>query len=159
VSFGKRFKYTTITKYIPERTKTKTHQGLREIQRKPEELRHEFSMNYADQYINDVLKTAAVEISRHRKLAKNIVSMRGKVPHFKEGMMIFSGIRIDVGEKAVDLLTRSGEILSIPFDKRSRNRELETLTDIAQKKREFSRVRLTWNKEGFLNVDIRLLKN
>ncbi|MHA1906837.1 MAG: hypothetical protein ACW98Y_06060 [Candidatus Thorarchaeota archaeon] len=157
-SFGRRFKYTTITKYVSERVKTQTHQGLREIQRKPEDLRNEFAQALAEQYIKDVVKTAAVEITNYRKLAKTLVSIRGKIPHFKDGMMIVSGFLIDVGIKAVDLLTLSGESLSIPFDKRSRNREIDILTDIAERKRKFERVRLTWNKEGFLNIDIRTPK-
>ncbi len=158
VSFGRRFKYTTITKYIPERIKAKTHQGIREVQRGPEEIRNLFSKTYADQYVDDVLQSAAVEVTRYRKLAENLVSIRGKVPHFKEGMMIVSGFLVDVAVKAIDLLTLSGEVLPIPFDKRSRNREIAILTDLAEKKRKFDRVRLTWNKEGFLNVDIRLPK-
>jgi hypothetical protein len=158
VSFGRRFKYATIIKHIPERVKTKTNQGIREVQRTPEELRNLFSSTIANQYADDVLKTAAVEITRYRKLAKNLVSIRGKVPHFKEGVIIGSGFIIDVGAKALDLLTLTGDTLPIPFDKRSRNREIDTLTEIAGKKRKFDRVRLTWNKEGFLNVDIRLPK-
>ncbi|MCK5152174.1 MAG: hypothetical protein KAQ65_10045 [Candidatus Thorarchaeota archaeon] len=158
-SFGQRFKYSTIMKYVPERVKVKTEHGLREIQYKPEELRQKFSWILADQYVNDVLKTAAVEVTGYRKLIKNVVSMRGKIPHFKAYQMIVSGLLVDVGEKAVNLLTLSGETLSIPFDKRSRNRVIETLRNIAEKKRKFDRVRLTWNKEGFLNLDIRLPKN
>jgi len=156
LDFGKRFKYTTITRYIPEKIKTKTHQGIREIQRTPEELRLAFSQDYSEQYINDVVTTAAVEITRYRKLTATIVSMRGKIPHFKEGTMILSGMLVGIGEKTVNLLTLSGESLSIPFDKRSRNREIQILQEIAEGDKKFDRVRLTWNKEGFLNVDIRL---
>ena len=159
LEFGRRFNYSIVTQYIPQRVKSATAKhGLREMMRTPEEVREEFVTQFSLQFVRDVLKTAASEISRHRKLAKMLISIRDKTPHFKSGTMLLSGILIKVNEKAVELLTLSGEKVPIPFDKRSRNREIEILQEIDQGRRKCQRIRLIQNKEGFLNIDLRVSK-
>jgi len=127
-------------------------------QKNPVELRQEFAQRFAHQYISDVVKTASVEITRYRKMAKILVSMREKTPHFKRGVMIVSGILVNIDARGVTLLTLGGQELPIPFDKRSRNRETDVLEKIASGMRKIQRVRFTWNREGYLNIDIRLPK-
>lgn len=146
VLFGGLFPYDVVSQIVTN------------PQMKPIEVRQEFAERFAKQYINDVIKTASVEITRHRKMAKLIVNLREKTPHFKHGVMIFSGFLVEIDEKTVSLLTLRGQKLAIPFDKRSRNREAEILKDIATGGRKFQRVRFTLNKEGYLNIDIRLPK-
>ena len=158
-TFGRRFKYSMIADLIPKQIKVASEEhGLVVIDRTPEDLRREFAQEYAGQYVKDVIRSAAAEISRHRKLAKTLISIRGKVPHFKYDTLILSGMLVDVDEKAVEVLTLSGEGVPIPFDKRSRNRELEILQNISQQRKKHERVRLILNKEGFLNIDIRIRK-
>ncbi|MCK4817170.1 hypothetical protein KA005_15480, partial [bacterium] len=126
---------------------------------KPNETRYAFAIKYRDQFVKDVVKTARVEIGRHRGLENTIRSMRGKIPHFKPGRMIFSGFLVNIDERGLDLLTTSGRVLPLPYDKRSRNREVERLViikDVEKQKRKYGRVRFIWNKEGYSNIDIRL---
>ena len=125
----------------------------------PNQARHAFAMKYRDQFVRDIVKTARVEIGRHRELEKTIRSMRGEIPHFKPGKMMVSGFLVNLDEKGINLLTSSGKVLPLPFDKRSRNREVERLgkiKDEKKKKRKYGRIRFTWNKEGYANIDIRL---
>jgi hypothetical protein len=81
--------------------------------------------------------------------------MRGKAPVFKLGRMIFSQPIVSVDEKTVQLQTAEKEKVPIPFDKRSRNRLAEKLQLIVRRKISYDRVRLTWNKEGYMDIDIR----
>ncbi len=125
----------------------------------PNQAKHAFALMYRDQFVRDVVKTARVEIGRHRDLEKTIRSMREKIPYFKPGKMMISGILVNLDEKGLNLLTSSGKALPLPFDKRSRNREVERLgkiKDIKKEKRKYGRIRFTWNKEGYVNIDIRL---
>lgn len=145
--FGKQFSSDIVSKII-------TDPSL-----KPNQARNAFALKYRDQFVRDVVKTARVEIGRHRELKKTIRSMRGKIPHFKPGKMILSGFLVNLDERGLDLLTTNGKVLPLPFDKRSRNREVERLVrikDIEKGKRKYGRIRFTWNKEGYTNIDIRL---
>lgn len=114
-----------------------------------------------DRYLHDVVKTARVEISDHRKMAETIRSMRDKTPFFKPGRMILSQPLIKLSEKAVTLSTRDGSMLAVPFDKRSRNRLIEKIKAILRGERpekinrNYGRIRITWNKEGFADIDVR----
>lgn len=145
--FGTQFSHDIVSKVITDPTL------------KPNQAKHAFALKYRDQYVRDVIKTARVEIGRHRVLEKTIRSMRGKIPHFKPGKMILSGFLVHLDEKGLELLTTSGKVLPLPYDKRSRNREVERLViikDVEKQKRKYGRVRFIWNKEGYSNIDIRL---
>ncbi len=157
--FGRRFKYNLVIDYTPQRIKIPTEHGLQERDRTPEEVRQDFVNRYSQQYVKDILRTAGAEISAHRKLAKTLISARGKIPYFKEGTMILSGMLVEVGERVVEILSLTGEKIPIPFDKRSRNREPELLSELSKGRRKYQRVRLTLNKAGYLNIDIRMPRN
>jgi hypothetical protein len=131
-----------------------------------EVLQEDFAAKYDKRrkYLEDVVKTANVEITRHRKLAETIRSMRDKTPFFKPGRLILSQPIVRLDEKAVTLTLADNGLLPIPFDKRSRNRHSEKLVEILRGSKEgainkkYSRIRITWNKEGFADIDIRVLK-
>lgn len=114
-----------------------------------------------EQYFQDVLKTARVEISNHRKMAKTVRSMRDKTPFFRPERMILSQPLIKLSEKAVTISIRDGSRLAVPFDKRSRNRLIEKIQSVLRGEktgeinRKYGRIRITWNKEGFADIDIR----
>ncbi len=113
------------------------------------------------QYLEDIVKTARVEISNHQKMAQTVRSMRDKTPFFKPGKIILSQPIIKLNERAVTLSRLDGSVLAVPFDKRSRNRLVEKLEDILRNEkpgvinRKYGRIRITWNKEGFADVDVR----
>jgi hypothetical protein len=113
------------------------------------------------QYLDDIVMTARVEIGQHRKLAKTIISMRDKTPFFKPGRMILSQPLIAMEEKTLLLMLPDRTRLPIPFDKRSRNRSIEEIRMMVRGAKEgeinerFGRVRLTYNKEGYVDIDIR----
>ena len=114
-------------------------------------------------YMEDVVKTARVEISTHRNKSKIIRSMRDKAPFFKPNRMILSQPVIKLSERAVTLSIPDGSVLAIPFDKRSRNRLVDKIEAILKNEkpgvinRNYGRIRITWNKEGFANVDVRAM--
>ena len=135
-----------------------------------ESIQEEFSDKFDSRstYLTDVIRTATSEITRHRKLAVTVRSMRDKTPYFKKGRVIFSQPIVKVNEKAVFLTLPDKTRLPIPYDKFSRNKNVETLVAILKgeigkvgttgavpKNTRYSRVRLTWNNEGFVNIDIR----
>ena len=107
------------------------------------------------QYVRDVVKTAWGEVAEHRRLALTVRSMRDKAPVFRAGRMIFSQPIVSIDEKGLQLQIADREKVPIPFDKRSRNRLIEELGGIARGKTAYGRVRLTWNKEGYMDIDIR----
>jgi hypothetical protein len=144
LAFGQRFRYDLITEYVKEPTLN------------PESARLEFAHIYAQQYTTDTVRTARVVIGRHRKLARAVISLQDKIPFFRFGTIILSGILADVSERAVNVLTLSGEQVSIPFDKRSRNRESAILQKLANERTKYGRTRLILNKEGFLDIDLRV---
>ncbi|MFW9868295.1 MAG: hypothetical protein ACFFFO_09225 [Candidatus Thorarchaeota archaeon] len=117
------------------------------------------------QYFEDVAKTARVEISNHRRLAKTVRSMRDKTPFFKPGRLILSQPIIKLEKQAVIVFIPDGSVLGIPFDKRSRNRLAERIEDILRNEkpgeinRNYERIRITWNREGFADIDVRSLQS
>ena len=119
-------------------------------------------------YLNDVMRSATAEIARHRKLAVTVRSMRDKTPFFKKGRAVFSQPLVEISDKALILTLADRTRVPIPYDKFSRNQNAEKLAEIlkgnpvkvdAQGKmptnKRYGRVRLTWNPEGFVNIDIR----
>jgi hypothetical protein len=131
-----------------------------------EALQEDFVNKYDKRrrYLEDVVKTASVEINQHRKLAETVRSMRNKTPFFKPGRLIFSQPIVKLDEKSVTLTLADGNLLPIPFDKRSRNRLTEKLATILRGSKEgqvnknYDRIRITWNKEGFADIDIRVVR-
>ena len=113
------------------------------------------------QYLEDIVKTARVEISNHHKMAQTVRSMRNKTPFFKPGRIILSQPIIKLSQRAVTLSMLDGNVLAVPFDKRSRNRLVEKLEAVLRNEkpgvvnRKYGRIRITWNKEGFADVDVR----
>ncbi|MGY5862065.1 MAG: hypothetical protein RTU09_06790 [Candidatus Thorarchaeota archaeon] len=123
-----------------------------------EALREEFKERYdtRSQYLEDAVKTARVVIGQHFRMEKTIRSMRGKTPYFKPGRIIFSKPIVDVGEKALLLQSSESEEIAIPYDKHSRNRVALTLHKIAKDDRQYGRVRITYLREGYVEIDIRV---
>ncbi len=105
------------------------------------------------EYLADVVNTARVEIGRHRRLARTIRTMRSKTPFFKHGRMILSYPLVVVNEKTLILHTVSEEI-PIPFDKHSRNQNADDLAALTRNPTLYRRVRITWNKQGYVDIDI-----
>ncbi|MFW9909778.1 MAG: hypothetical protein ACFFEF_14500 [Candidatus Thorarchaeota archaeon] len=157
LDFGRRFNFAIVTKFARTTTEAKEEAG--NLKMNPEEMREEFATRFATQYVDDLIRTAFAEVARYRKLANIIVSMREKPPYFKYGTMIVSGMFVDIDDRGISLLTAQGNELSIPFDKRSRNKDADVLQQIVDNKQKYTRVRLKWNLEGFLNIDVRLLKS
>jgi len=133
-------------------------------------IRDEFSEQFdsRETYLNDVVRSAGAEIARHRKLAVTIRSMRDKTPFFKKGRAIFSQPLVEITEKALILTLADRTRVPIPYDKFSRNQNAEKIAEIlkgnpvkvdAQGKmptnKRYNRLRLTWNNEGFVNIDIK----
>jgi hypothetical protein len=139
------------------RTILKRH--IATAQRTAELLQEEFSEKFDSRidYIRDVIKTARVEIGRHRHLAKTVRTMRDKTPFFKSNRAILSNSIVSVSEKAVTVTTCDGIELHIPFDKRSRNRFATILQTLRRNPERLGRVRLTWKKEGYVDIDIRYI--
>jgi hypothetical protein len=119
-------------------------------------------------YLDNVITTAIAEIRRHNKLAVTIRSMRDKTPYFRPGKIILSQPIVEVGNKAVTIRLPDRTPISIPYDKRSRNRLTSKLEMIPKGEprridssganlinKRYQRVRFTWNSEGFMDIDIR----
>ncbi len=142
--FARRFPVTIVNKRFKEKVD-------------PARLRPEFALRYEMQYVQDVVKTARVEIGKHRKMARTLRSIRDKSPYFKPGRMIFSGVIVGISDdsKALLLLTPDGEEIPIVFDKRSRNRVISKLQAMVSGSRKYGRVRIIWNREGYADIDIR----
>ena len=133
-------------------------------------IREKFSERFdnRDSYLNDVVKSACAEIARHRKLAVTIRSMREKTPFFKKGRAIFSQPIVEISEKALILTLKDRTRVPIPYDKFSRNQNAERIAEILKgnpgkvdadgkmpTNKRYDRIRLTWNNEGFVNIDIK----
>ncbi|MHA2379072.1 MAG: hypothetical protein ACXADO_01065 [Candidatus Thorarchaeota archaeon] len=129
------------------------HSGRKALEHVQEEFVTRFDKR--EQYLRDVVKTALVKVRRHRRMAEMVRSMRNKAPVFKEGRMIFSQPIVKVQEKGLTLETSSRERIPVPFDKPSRNRVAPQLRALATGLKKQGRVRLTWNKEGYMTIDIR----
>ncbi len=109
------------------------------------------------EYLQDVVKTARVTIGRHRRMARLVRTMRGKKPRFKEGRMAFSEPVVKLDSNGIRLFITRNDVLPIPFDKHSRNAQSDILQGIERRKKRFDRVRLTRHKEGFVEMDIRVI--
>jgi hypothetical protein len=133
-------------------------------------IKEEFSERFDNRvtYLNDVVRSAAAEIARHRKLAINIRSMRDRTPFFKKGRAIFSQPIVEVSEKALILTLADSTRVPIPYDKFSRNQNAEKIVEILKgnpvkadaqgrmpANTRYGRIRLTWNSQGFVNIVIR----
>ena len=123
-----------------------------------ERYRREFGLFYELQYVKDIVITARVEIGRHRRLSKTLRSIRDKTPYFKPGRVIYSTpiLQLSDNAKALLLLTANGEEVPLVFDKRSRNDSIDVLNQLIKGTRNHERIRINWNKEGYLDIDIRL---
>ncbi len=123
-----------------------------------EAVREEFEKKFdrRPEYLADVVKTARVTIGEHRKMARVLISARKKRPRFKEGRLILSPPLVRVTERALLVALENGDYMPIPFDKRSRNKNLDILSDLAAGRRQHDRVRITWRSEGFVEIDIRV---
>ncbi|MBN2229337.1 MAG: hypothetical protein JW779_07050 [Candidatus Thorarchaeota archaeon] len=119
-------------------------------------------------YLENVIKTAISEIATHRRLAVNVRSMRDKIPFFKFGRMILSQPIIKIDDRTITLKLQDRTEVPIPYDKRSRNSFASQIAEILKGEPRgsvidgkppvngrYGRVRLTWNNEGFLGIDIR----
>lgn len=120
------------------------------------------------EYLADVVQTACSEISRHRRMARTIRSMRDKTPFFKKGRAIYSQPIIKMSDRGIFLILEDQTELPIPFDKYSRNKAIKEISQILRGEtvkgdsdrkiplnRRYDRIRLTWNRAGFLMIDIR----
>lgn len=143
--FASRFKQDLAGKYIG--------QGIRA----QGQTNSTFAEWYVRRYFDDVLRGALGEITRHRKLARTVRSLRNKAPHFKSGRMILSPPIAALGESGCTILGTMGEEIPIPFDKRSRSQESTLLHSIAGGGQQYKRIRMTWRKEGYVEVDVRLV--
>jgi hypothetical protein len=162
-------RYTTATNWV---IKIILKNHLRGSSRIKEIVEEEFVKEYDKRpvYLDNVIKSARAEIARHNKLAVTIRSMRDKTPFFRTGRMILSQPIIMVGDKAVILKLQDRTEVAIPYDKRSRNRlapkidailrgeprKLD-LSDTVPLNKRYGRIRLTWNNEGFVDIDIRAM--
>ena len=135
-----------------------------------EAIQEEFSERFDNRpaYLNDVVRSAGAEIARHRKLAVNVRSLRDKDPFFRKGRAIFSQPIVKISEKALTLMLADRTRVPIPYDKFSRNRNAEKIAEILKAEpvgpdatgkvppnKRYGRIRLTWNTQGFVIIDIR----
>jgi hypothetical protein len=151
--------YARATNFV---IKSMLKQHLTKPERAFEVLEEPFKQQHdvRNEYLLDVIRTARAEISRHRRIASTVRSMRDKIPFYKPGRMILSQPIVRVGESALLLKMKDRSQVPVPYDKRSRNREADALLYIAKGETEegnkrYGRVRMTWNKEGFIDIDIR----
>ena len=151
--------YAKATNFV---IKSMLKQHLTKPERAFEVLEEPFKQQHdvRNEYLLDVIRTARAEISRHRRIASTVRSMRDKIPFYKPGRMILSQPIVRVGESALLLKMKDRSQVPVPYDKRSRNREADALLYIAKGETEegnkrYGRVRMTWNKEGFIDIDIR----
>ncbi|TXT54139.1 MAG: hypothetical protein BAJATHORv1_90088 [Candidatus Thorarchaeota archaeon] len=142
-----------VIKQILKLKKKKAHTIIEEIR---EDFAESFDPRLA--YLKDVVKTARVTIGEHKHKAKWRRDLRGKMPKFKQDIMIFSPPLIQITHKAAVLTVKSGGERVIPFDKHSRNNNAEILSAIVKNPERLDRVRLRWNKEGYFNIDLRVFK-
>ncbi|MCJ7817720.1 MAG: hypothetical protein MUP60_02615 [Candidatus Thorarchaeota archaeon] len=135
-----------------------------------ETIKEEFSERFDNRpsYLIDVMRSAGAEISRHRKLAMTVRSMRDKDPFFKKGRAIFSQPLVKISEKALTLMLADRTKVPIPYDKYSRNQNVEKIAAILKGEpiglnatgtlppnKRYGRIRLTWNNEGFVDIVIK----
>jgi hypothetical protein len=109
------------------------------------------------EYLQDITKSARVTIGQHRRMANLVRTMRGKMPRFREGKMIFSEPIVKLDSKGIRLFITRDDVLPIPFDKHSRNAESDILEDLERSRRRLDRIRLTRHREGFVELDVRVI--
>ncbi len=151
-------KYSSAVNYI---IKTTVTLHLATSKQTLDAVSEEFARRYDSrpEYLEDAVKTARAAIAQHRKLARTVRSMRDRTPFFKPGRLILSSPIIKIDSDGIILFTATNEAVPLPFDKHSRNKDVETLRAIVDRKRQVGRVRLTWRKEGFLEVTVRVLSD
>jgi hypothetical protein len=160
-------RYTIATNWVIKTILKNRLKGQNKIK---DVIEEEFVKEYDNRsiYLDNVIKSARAEITRHNKLAMTIRSMRDKTPFFRNGRMILSQPIIKIGDKAVVLNLQDGTEVAIPYDKRSRNRLAAKIDTILRGEpritnaagsmlfnKRYDRVRLTWNNEGFMSIDIK----
>ncbi|RDE13257.1 MAG: hypothetical protein C4K47_06445 [Candidatus Thorarchaeota archaeon] len=111
---------------------------------------------FVSSYFRDVVRTALSEIAHHRKLAATVRSLGGKTPFFRFGRMIFSAPIASITETSCIIVTTNGDEIPVPFDKRSKSREVTILNALAAGHQKCDRVRLKWHKEGYLDIGVRI---
>ena len=109
------------------------------------------------EYLQDITKSARVTIGQHRRMANLVRTMRGKMPRFREGKLIFSEPIVKLDSKGIRLFITRDDVLPIPFDKHSRNAESDILEDLERSRRRLDRIRLTRHREGFVELDVRVI--
>jgi hypothetical protein len=160
-------RYTAATNWVIKMV-LKNH--LRGLVRTREVIENEFTKEYDSRpvYLDNVIMSARAEITRHNKLALTIRSYRDKTPFFRSGRMILSQPIMTLGDKGVVLKLPDKTEIAIPYDKRSRNRLAPKIDAILRGEprkpdisgtiplnKRYERIRLTWNNEGFVDIDIR----
>jgi hypothetical protein len=160
-------RYTIATNWVIKTILKNRLKGQNKIK---DVIEEEFVKEYDNRsiYLDNVIKSARAEITRHNKLAMTIRSMRDKTPFFRNGRMILSQPIIKIGDKAVVLNLQDGTEVAIPYDKRSRNRLAAKIDTILRGEpritnaagsmlfnKRYDRVRLIWNNEGFISIDIK----
>jgi hypothetical protein len=160
-------RYTTATNWV---IKTILKNHLRGPIRIKEAIEDEFAKEYDGRpvYLDNVIMSARAEIARHNKLALTIRSYRGRTPFLRSGRIILSQPIMTLGDKAVILKLPDRTEIAIPYDKRSRNRlapKIEAILRGEPRKpdalgtmplnKRYERIRLTWNNEGFVDIDVR----
>jgi hypothetical protein len=160
-------RYTIATNWVIKTILKNRLKGQNKIK---DVIEEEFVKEYDNRsiYLDNVIKSARAEITRHNKLAMIIRSMRDKTPFFRNGRMILSQPIIKIGDKAVVLNLQDGTEVAIPYDKRSRNRLAAKIDTILRGEpritnaagsmlfnKRYDRVRLIWNNEGFMSIDIK----
>ncbi|MBD3408008.1 MAG: hypothetical protein GF411_17950 [Candidatus Lokiarchaeota archaeon] len=149
--------YHNATNYVIEQIlKIRKKKASEIIEAIGDEFSEKFDSRTA--YLKDVVKTARVTIGEHKQKARWRRDLKNKVPKFKPNIMIFSAPLIEISHEAAFLTVKSGEQKAIPFDKHSRNKNKEILSEIIKDPKKMDRVRLMWNKEGYFNVDIRVFR-
>lgn len=151
-------KYASAVNYV---IKTVMTSHLANLRQTVEAVSEEFARRYdaRPEYLEDVVKTARAAIAQHRKLARTIRSMRDRTPFFKPGRLILSPPIVKIDSDGIVLFTTKNETLPIPFDKHSRNKDIQVLRALVDGKQQVGRIRLTWRKEGFLEITVRVLSD
>ncbi|NHJ14094.1 MAG: hypothetical protein EAX95_10490 [Candidatus Thorarchaeota archaeon] len=139
--------------------KTIMQKHITKVQKTIETVQDSFSARFDSrpEYLRDVVRTARVEIGKHRRMARTIRTMRGKTPYFKSGRMILSHPLVSIDEKSLVLRISGDTELPIPFDKHSRNQNANELLALSRGTSKPGRIRITWNKQGYADVDVRLI--
>jgi hypothetical protein len=162
-------RYTTATNWVIKAILKNHLRGPIKIK---EAIEDEFAKEYDSRpvYLDNVIMSARAEIARHNKLALTIRSYRDKTPFFRSGRMILSQPIMNLRDKGVILKLPDRTEIAIPYDKRSRNRLAPRISAILRGEprkpdasgtmplnKRYERIRLTWNSEGFVDIDVRAI--